>query len=90
MTPQKFNQECYDLIASFVQKYNDLECPLENSLRATVAQFIWGFHDDLKNRELNGLVSLADIIEAQLTCLRRCVVHLEHCKKIGNTKETMQ
>ncbi|KTD67729.1 hypothetical protein Lste_0887 [Legionella steelei] len=77
-TQIEFIQNNQELIQKFLEESKPLEDEISASIQATIAQFLLNTRIEL-NKRANGQqwISTEDIIQAQVTVLRRCIVDLE-------------
>ena len=90
-TQKEFIQNNQELIQKFLEESKPLEDEISASIHATIAQFLLNTRIEF-NKRINGQewISTEDIIQAQITVLRRCVVDLEQYYSTLRDGETLQ
>lgn len=90
-TQREFIQNNQELIQKFLEESKPLEDEISASIQATIAQFLLNTRIEF-NKCANGQqwISTEDIIQAQITVLRRCIVDLEQYYSTLRDGETLQ
>lgn len=90
-TQREFIQNNQELIQKFLEESKPHEDEISASIQATIAQFLLNTRIEL-NKRANGQqwISTEDIIQAQITVLRRSIVDLEHYYLTLRDGETWQ
>lgn len=90
-TQKEFIQNNLELIQKFLNESKPFEDEISASFQATIAQFLLNTRIEL-NERANGQqwVSTEDIIQAQITVLRSCIVDLERYYLTLSNGETLQ
>ena len=87
-----FTEKTQLMILQFIERTTNGEDSLAESIKATIAQFI---SLTLKNVEPIasahvGMISMVDILEAQIKSLRKCIIDLEFCLNPESLEKTVQ
>lgn len=90
-TQIEFIQNNQELIQKFLEESKPQEDEISASIQATIAQFLLNSRIEL-NKRANGQqwISTEDIIQAQITVLRRSIVDLENYYLTLRDGETLQ
>lgn len=90
-TQSEFIQNNQELIRKFLEEAKPHEDEISASLQATIAQFLLNTRIEF-NERTNGKewISTENIIQAQITVLRRCVIDLEQYYSTLRSGETLQ
>ena len=77
-TQREFIKNNQELIQKFLEQSRPHEDEISASIQATVAQFLLNTRIEF-NKRINGQewISSEDIVQAQITVLRRCIIDLE-------------
>lgn len=88
MTQDEFRKETHNILARFVEETKEDESDITGSVKATVVQFIMNTKRALNimSKINGGYVTPADIIEAQVQELRRCVIDLTQHEDFKTTR----
>lgn len=90
-TQKEFIQNNLEVIQGFLTESKPHEDEISASIQATIAQFLLNTRIELNNRAAGQQwVSTEDILQAQITVLRRCIVDLEQYHGTLRDSETLQ
>lgn len=93
MNQEEWKQETHNILSKFLAETADNTDDITASVKCTMVQFIMNTRRALNivSKINGGYVTPADIIEAQIQELRRCIVDLsQHESFINNHKEGLQ
>lgn len=89
MTPEEYRRQNHDYIANFIGQTEHEEDDISGSVKATICQFLMNLKILLRTiGEDIGHVTTAELINAQIAELRRCIVDLQ--KALYYNKEDKQ
>lgn len=90
-TQKEFIQNNKELIQKFMMESKPHEDEISASIQATIAQFLLNTRIEFNKRaEGQEWISTEDIIEAQISVLRRCIIDLEQYNSTLGGRETLQ
>jgi tRNA splicing ligase len=90
-TQREFIKNNQELIQKFLEESKPHEDEISASIQGTIAQFLLNTRIEF-NKRINGQewISTEDIIQAQITVLRRCIVDLERYHSTLWERKTVQ
>lgn len=82
MNEKEFRKKNHEIIMEFMKECSKKDDDISGSVQATIAQFLLNLRIEL--HELSGgkgWVTAEQIVTAQITEMRRCIVDLQECKE---------
>ena len=82
MNEMEFKKTDHEIIMEFMKEFSKTDDDISGSVQATIAQFLHNFRFELHElSDGKGWVTTEQIVTAQITVLRRCIVQLQQYKE---------